>query len=419
MIKHNEEQKQKRVVLIDAAMSSSEDAIKETVELIKACDWDCVDVWVQRIKSITNATYLGKGKVEEFHEQLQKEKIEQVIFQQTLSPMQAANLEDLLEVPVIDRSELIVEIFEQRAHTQEAKLQVQSAKLRKQRSRLIGRDTSLGRQGGGKNKGQGEKQLELDRRIIKQRMEDCDRQLEELKKHRAIQHTQRKKRSFFQVALIGYTNAGKSTLLNALLDHNDRHEDSHVLAKDQLFATLDTALRRISLPNAPDVILADTVGFVSDLPHELVHAFHATLEEVRQSDLLIHVVNIANEEHRTQMETTQNTLRELHADHIPMITVYNQCDLTKIPYPELHEATIYMSAKLQIGIDVLLETVATHLFGPYEDIALLVPYEESSVIPAILRDLLVEKQENRENGTYFKGKIRKKLKAAYLNYVKF
>lgn len=419
MNEHKHEIQKRRVILIDAALHTNEDAIKESIELIKACDLEYVDLWVQRIKSITSATYIGKGKAQEFHDALTEQKIDLVIFQQSLSPVQAANLEEIFELPVIDRSELIVEIFEQRAHTQEAKLQVQSAKLRKQRSRLIGRDTSLGRQSGGRNKGKGEKQLEIDRRVIKQRMEECDRQLEELKKHRTLQHGQRKKRSFFQVALIGYTNAGKSTLLNAMLDHNDRKEETHVFAKDQLFATLDTTLRRIALPYAPDIIVADTVGFVSDLPHELVHAFHATLEEVRQADLLIHVVDVANPDHLTQMKITQTTLHELHADHIPILTVYNQCDLAQLPFPELHEDKIYMSALKQIGIDLLLEQIATTLYGPYVEQSMLVPYAQSSVIPMILRDLWVKIQENQENGTYFEGKIREKRIQHYLNYVKF
>lgn len=413
-----ETKQKKNVILINAPQENNEEAIAETKELIYACGMELVDVWTQNIKAITTATYLGSGKAQEFASALLDQPVDEVIFQQTLSPLQAANLQMLFQLPVIDRSELIVEIFEQRAHTQEAKLQVRSAKLKKQRSRLIGTATSLGRQSGGRNKGKGEKQLELDRRILKQRIAECDKQLKELEKHRRLQHIQRKKRSFFHVALIGYTNAGKSTLLNALLHHDDRATHSQVYVKDQLFATLDTALRRIKLPYAPDIICVDTVGFVSDLPHELIHAFHATLEEVQEADLLLHVVDASSEQRLQQQEITEQTLQTLHADAIPRILVYNKCDQTPYPFPSNKDGQVFLSASQHIGIENLLEAIADTLYGSFVNVSLEIPYE-SPKFATILKEMKIEEQENKEESAYFKGFIRKNRQTDYVNYVKF
>lgn len=410
-------EQKKRVVLIDASETEHPEAIAETIELIKACGLEFVDVWAQRIKSITSATYLGSGKVMEFATQLQALEIEEVIFQQSLSPLQAANLQSLFGIPVYDRSELIVEIFEQRAHTQEAKLQVRAAKLKKQRARLIGTSTSLGRQSGGKNKGKGEKQLELDRRILKQRISECEKQLKELEKHRSLQHAQRKKRSLYHVAIIGYTNAGKSTLLNALLEEQE-DAGRQVLVKDQLFATLDTSLRRIDLPFAPAMICVDTVGFVSDLPHELIHAFHATLEEVQEADLLLHVVDASAQERFQQMEVTKQTLNLLHADHIPILLVYNKCDQTNEPFPDCHDDTIYISAREHLGLDLLRSQIAEILYGPLVKISLELPYTCPQYV-TISSDMDIKQQENKEETTVFTGFIRKNRLTNYVNYVKF
>lgn len=408
----------KRVVLINAALTEDEEAIAETVELIHACEMELIAIWTQHIKAITTATYLGSGKTKEFAQELSTMEVDEVIVQQTLTPLQAANLETIFDLPVIDRSELIVEIFEQRAHTQEAKLQVRSAKLKKQRSRLIGTSASLGRQSGGRNKGKGEKQLELDRRMLKQQIAECEKQLKELSKHRTLQHKQRTKQAFYHVALIGYTNAGKSTLLNAMLKQEERPTHAQVFVKDQLFATLDTSLRRIQLPHAPMMICADTVGFVSDLPHELIHAFHATLDEIRNADLLLHVVDASSSLHYQQMEITEQTLKELNADHIPRIVVYNKCDLAAIPFPEVHHRALTLSARLEIGIKELLEEIASELYGSFVKISIEIPYTHPD-FTRILYEMIIESQENRSETAYFTGYIRKNMLTKYVNYVKF
>lgn len=418
MVKHMQN-KNKQVILIDACSSSEDDAIAETIELIRACDWECIDVWHQRIKQANHLSYLGSGKAMEFAQSLQQMHADMVIFQQTLSSLQANYLSEVFSIPVIDRSELIIEIFEQRAHTQEAKLQVSKAKLEKQHSRLIGKTQSLGRQRGGKNKGSGEKQLELNRRRLRQRIRECDLQIQELKKQHSLQYRHRRQNQTAVVALIGYTNAGKSSLLNALLQDTGQTAHKQVTAQDRLFATLDTALRRISLPYTPDILCVDTVGFVSRLPHELIEAFHATLDEIRHADLLLHIIDIHASQRQEQITATHNTLEALQAQAIPCIEVFNKCDLTDIAYPRYAHNALYISAATQQGIDLLKAQLAEALYGKKETITLFIPYEKSSVIAEAQRFLQITKQENHTSGMLFEGYMHHNLIHDYVNYVKF
>lgn len=411
--------KKRQVILIDAASATNEEDILETIELIHACDMEIIDVWHQQIKEIKHLSYIGSGKVDEFAQKLRYSNADCVIFQQPLSSLQAGYLGEAWNIAVIDRSELIIEIFEQRAHTQEAKLQVRKAKMEKQQSRLIGKNKSLGRQGGGRNKGSGEKQLELNRRLLKQQIKECDRQLQTLKKQNSLHYERRIKQQIPVAALIGYTNAGKSTILNALLKQSKAAVHKQVYAQDQLFATLDTSMRRISLPYAPDILLVDTVGFVSNLPHELIDAFHATLDEIRHADLLLHIIDHHSSLRYVQTEATLSTLKMLHAESIPCIDVYNKCDLSGIAYPKARNNAIYINANDPKSIALLSDQLAEALYGQKEAVTFRIPYEKSNIITAIHPLIQLKMQENHTSHIILHGFMRKKLILDYVNYVKF
>lgn len=405
--------------MINAASAANEEDILETTELIQACDMEICDVWHQQLKEVKHLSYIGSGKVNEFAHKLKHFNVDCVIFQQALSSLQAGYLSEAWNIPVIDRSELIIDIFEQRAHTQEAKLQVRKAKMEKQQSRLIGKNKSLGRQGGGRNKGSGEKQLELNRRLLKQRIKECDRQIQNLKKQNSLHYEWRNKQQIPVVALIGYTNAGKSTILNALLKQSQAAAHKQVYAQDQLFATLDTSIRRISLPYAPDILMVDTVGFVSNLPHELIEAFHATLDEIRHADLLLHVIDHHSPLRHAQTEAALSTLKTLNTDFIPRMDVYNKCDLSNVTYPKINNNAIYMSANDPNSILLLSDQLAETLYGQKEAVTFRIPYENNNVLTAIRPFIQLKTQENHTSYTVFHGFMRKKLILSYMNYVKF
>lgn len=415
----NMQANKRRVVLIDAAADTSEEAVKETCELIAACNMELFEIWQQRLKEINHLSFIGSGKVEEFNERLQQCDADMIIFQQPLSALQANYLSEAWNIAVIDRSELIIEIFESRSHTQEAKLQVRKAKMEKQHSRLIGKTKSLGRQGGGRNKGSGEKQLELNRRLLKQRIRECERQIKALKKQHSLQYQRRNKQRIPVAALIGYTNAGKSTLTNALLSQSRQSVQKHVLAKDCLFATLDTAMRRIALPYAPDILIVDTVGFVSNLPHELIDAFHATLDEVRHADYLLHIIDHSSTARQTQIEATLATLETLKAQNIPRIDVYNKCDLSDISYPKTYNDAVYISAKQEASVLFLSDRLAEAIYGPLEPVTFVFPHEKSAQLAAVLSYLKLTTQENHTSEVVLHGFMRKMLISDYVNYVKF
>lgn len=407
------------VLLIYADERINEEEIEETKELIDACGMILDTTIIQKLREVTFSTYIGKGKCEEIHDYLLKHAIDRVIFHQNLYALQLANLESLWNVPVLDRTELIVEIFAQRAKSKEAKLQVESARLKKLLPRLIGAHASLGRQSGGRNKGTGEKQLEIDRRRIKTNISELDKELQRIKEKREVQRRKRTRNALAQVALVGYTNAGKSTLMNALLHASKQTSGNEVMEKDQMFATLDTFVRRIKLSHHQEFLLSDTVGFVSNLPHELIKAFHSTLEEVRYADLLLIVIDISSPQANMQVEVTKRTLHEIQADHIPTLYVYNKSDQASHPYPQSTSNGIYISAKQEVGIDQLLTMIQATLFEEQIDITLSIPYEDMAIISSIMRDFTVEKQENYDKTVEFQGKISKNALIPYMKYVKF
>lgn len=374
-------------------------SMEELENLAEACEIEAAAQIVQNLPMVNNAFYIGTGKVEEVKNLVSMLDADCVIFDNSLTPSQQRNLQNQLEVPVWDRTNLILEIFDRRARTKEARLQVESANLQYLLPRLVGMRDALSRQGGGagagggglSNKGAGEKKLELDRRRIEKRISELNRELKVMEKDRETQRKRRKESELPSVALVGYTNAGKSTLMNKMLDIWMGDTEKKVLEKDMLFATLDTTVRRISPGDNRDFLLSDTVGFISQLPHTLVKAFRSTLEEACTADLLLQVVDFSDPHHREQMEVTQETLKELQAGQIPCLYVMNKADLVmeESELPKVLGDRIYLSAKQGIGLAELLELIQKKLFGDYRECTFLIPYTDGAAVSRLQEQALV------------------------------
>ena len=408
-----------QVIIVLADTTEQAEKNEEFIELVQATDMEIKETFTQNLKSITLRTYIGIGKCEEIRAYLQEQEIQRVVFNHDLSPLQIRNLEEILQTPVMDRTELILAIFESRAVTRTARLQIECAQLKKLFPRLIGANTQLGRQSGsGKNKGAGEKQLELDRRRINARIQELQRELKKIEAQRFNQRRARQKSMLPLVSLVGYTNAGKSTIMNMLLEHSSPYEeDKKVLEKDMLFATLDTSIRHIDLPDGKSFLLSDTVGFVSDLPHDLVEAFHSTLEEVQYASLLVQVVDVSSEEYARQMEITQETLQQIKAADIPMITVYNKCDQSGYQYPQVHAHDLYISAKEKAGLQELLDLIHSHLYPDEKHVELHIPYQQTGIYSLLMKHAHVISRRDEEDGIHLDAVLSDTLYQKYRNYV--
>ena len=380
-----------------------ENALKELESLAEACDMEVVGVETQNVSQINTGVYVGTGKVDEIKAVAHMLNADVVIFDNTLSPMQLRNLKDIIERPILDRTNLILQIFSSRAQTREAKIQVETARLQYELPRLTGMGEVLSRQGGTSggmsNRGAGETKLELDKRKIRHRISELKKELKVVEKNRETQRKRRLIQGIPQVALVGYTNAGKSTLMNALLDKNEQKDEKKVLAEDMLFATLDTTIRSIHLPDKKEFLISDTVGFINKLPHNLVQAFHSTLEEVKYADLLLEIVDYSDENHKDQMKVTEDTLRELGAEQIPCIHVYNKCDGIIEPLPQIRGDDIYMAAKRGIGLEELVEMISSHIYQNYVDCVMLIPYTEGALVSYFSENATVKETEYLAEGT--------------------
>ncbi|HEF1904951.1 MULTISPECIES: GTPase HflX [Bacillus cereus group] len=375
-----------RAVLVGVNVGNEDDfaySMEELTNLAEACDVEVIGQVTQNLQRVNPSHYIGKGKIEEVAAYVQEIDANMVIFNDELSPSQIRNLEEDLDCKVIDRTILILDIFAQRAKTKEAQLQVEVAHLQYMMPRLIGLRESLGRQSGGvgtKNKGVGEKKLELDRRKIEEQISVLNKDLEALVAQRQTQRKQRKKNEIPIVALVGYTNAGKSTTMNAMLEIYNGTEEKQVFEKDMLFATLETSVRNIDLPDNKSFLLTDTVGFVSKLPHHLVKAFRSTLEEVAEADLLIHVVDYANPNYEQLIDITNETLKKIGVENIPTIYAYNKSDMVDVEIPKVQEDRVYISAKKHVGIEELVEMIRSHIYKEYTKCEMLIPYDQGQVV---------------------------------------
>ncbi|MZQ86938.1 GTPase HflX [Paenibacillus sp. 5J-6] len=406
------EQQKEKAIIIGVNPPNRPDfaySMEELSNLAEACHIEVVGELSQKVTRVSPSHYMGTGKIQELSALITEKEASVIICNDELTPSQIRNLESSLDCKVIDRTILILDIFGERAQTREAQLQVEVAQLHYMLPRLVGLRESLGRQGGGaglKNRGSGETKLELDRRKIEDRIAALQSELEKLVGRRQTQRKQRRKNEVPVICLVGYTNAGKSSLMNAMIEQYNPRALKQVFTKDMLFATLETSVRNITLPDRKTFLLTDTVGFVSQLPHHLVKAFRSTLEEVAEADLLIQVVDASNPEYEKHIQVTNDTLKELGADHIPMIFAYNKSDLTDLVYPRLEEDLVYLSAKQNSGIEELTQLIREHIFQNYMACEILIPYEQGRLVAYFNEHAHIQSTIYEPDGTRLKLECR-------------
>lgn len=414
-----------RVVLVGLNLGEREEdfdrSMKELKSLAEACGKQTVGIITQNAESVNQAFYVGTGKVREIKELADLQEASEVVFDDALSPSQMRNLGKELDRPVIDRTNLILDIFALRAKSKEAKLQVESARLQYMLPRLIGMREQLGRQGGASgslsNKGAGETKLELDRRRIMHRISELRKELAEIEGNRETMRKRRDDSHLPQVALVGYTNAGKSTIMNRMISLYGAKKEKTVLEQNMLFATLDVSVRSMEFPDHKSFLLTDTVGFIHKLPTDLVKAFRSTLDEVKYADLLLHVVDDSDENHKKQMEVTQKTLREIGAGSIPQIVVYNKADLLGMEdLPRAQDGKIFMAAAPGIGIEELAEMIREQLYAGNVDAEFLFPYDKGGDASRLMASAAVQDTEYRPEGIWIKASCTKKEALKYQRY---
>ena len=395
-----EEARPERAILVGLESDAPYDTLAELGELAATAGAVVVGRATQRKREIDNATYIGSGKAEELSLSASALEADLLIFDDELSPVQARNLEAITGVRVIDRTALILDIFARHAQSREGKLQVELAQLQYELPRIFGQGKDLSRQGSGTiARGPGETKLESDKRRIRRRIYELGEALKAVEKQRGLRRERRQKEAVARVALVGYTNAGKSTLLNALTG-------AGVLAEDKLFATLDPVVRQVALPNGSQALLSDTVGFINKLPHELVTAFHSTLEEVRQADLILHVVDVSAGYYPSQMQVVEEVLASLGAGDIPCIRVYNKADQAQGPLPQ---DGVLISALQGTGLEALLQAVEQALSARYKEISLVIPYDKYEAMALLQREGRILEETHEGAGTLVRAQVEDSL----------
>lgn len=398
-----------RVILVGVSVNDEEDTrecLDELEELVKTAGADTVAKVIQNRERVHPGTYLGKGKIEEVKEMVAELDATGVVCDDELSPAQLKNLEDMLDTKVMDRTMVILDIFAKRASTKEGKIQVELAQLKYRSTRLVGMRDSLSRLGGGiGTRGPGEKKLEVDRRLIRDRISQLNRELEEVRRSREVTRELRSRNPIPVVAIVGYTNAGKSTLLNHLTD-------AGVLEEDKLFATLDPTTRNLVLESGTQVLFTDTVGFIRKLPHHLIEAFRSTLEEAKYADFILHVVDSSNPVADKQMYVVYETLEDLGVKDKTIITAFNKQD--KLEAEQIlkdfkADYTVKISAKTHYGIDELLDIIEKLINEQNVLVEVVLPYHEASKIQSIRKYGTLLEEEYRDNGIFVKAYVPKEI----------
>lgn len=393
-----------KVILLGVDVGDdTKDSMKELAELVDTAGAIVLDSIIQSRERIHPGTYLGKGKIEEVRERIERLDATGVVCDDELTPAQLRNLEDLLDTKVMDRTMVILDIFAKRATTSEGKIQVELAQLKFSAARLIGLRSSLSRLGGGiGTRGPGEKKLEMDRRLIHERIAQLKSELKKVESHRELIRKSRDENLAFNVAIVGYTNAGKSTLLNKLTDAN-------ILAEDKLFATLDPTTRKLKLGSGQEILVTDTVGFIRKLPHHLIEAFKSTLEEAKYANLLVHMVDASNEEASSQMLVVYDTLRSLDVVDKDIITVFNKTDLIKegeeLPRDFHADKILKMSAKTGEGIEDLKKTIENILQNQRVYLEHIFSYKDAGKIALIRKFGEIKSEEYTDDGILIKAYI--------------
>lgn len=389
-----EQQQSERAVLVGIESNEGYDSLSELKQLAETAGISVVGMEVQRRRPVDNATYIGSGKADELRLLGSSLEADLFIFDDELTAVQIRNLETILGTRVIDRTTLILDIFATRAVSREGKLQVELAQLKYRLPRLLGAGVYMTRQGasGVGMRGPGEKKLEIDRRRIRRRVFELEQELDEIEKQRTLRRAARKRSETPLVALVGYTNAGKSTLLNAL-------SGSDVLAQDKLFATLDPVVRRVTLPSGTECLISDTVGFINKLPHELVQAFHSTLEEVRDADLILHVIDSSCSYYEVQSRVVREVLETIGAANIPVIDVYNKTDLAPPEHAE-KKGGVSISALSGKNLDLLLNRIESQLNSLQTRIELTIPYDRYDAVSIIRENGTILEETHAHDGTH-------------------
>jgi GTP-binding protein hflX len=393
-----------KVILLGVDVGDdTKESMKELAELVDTAGATVLDSIIQSRERIHPGTYLGKGKIEEVRERIERLDATGVVCDDELTPAQLRNLEDLLDTKVMDRTMVILDIFAKRATTSEGKIQVELAQLKFSAARLIGLRSSLSRLGGGiGTRGPGEKKLEMDRRLIHERISQLKSELKKVESHRELIRKSRDENLAFNVAIVGYTNAGKSTLLNKLTDAN-------ILAEDKLFATLDPTTRKLKLGSGQEILVTDTVGFIRKLPHHLIEAFKSTLDEAKYANLLVHMVDASNEEASSQMLVVYDTLRSLDVVDKDIITVFNKTDLIKegeeLPRDFHADKILKMSAKTGDGIEDLKKTIENILQNQRVYLEHIFSYKDAGKIALIRKFGEIKSEEYTDDGILIKAYI--------------
>jgi GTP-binding protein HflX len=394
-----------------------EDRMRELRRLTESCGAEIAEEVVSRRKALTPGLLIGKGKVQEIADLAIVLKADVVIFSDDLSPSQQKNLEEIITVKTIDRTQLILDIFARRATSNEGKVQVELAQLEYLLPRLSGKGIQLSRLGGGLGtRGPGEQQLEYERRRVRERIAKLKRELKEITSQRMLRRAQREKFSMLAISLVGYTNSGKSTLFNALTE-------SRIKVKDQLFSTLDPTVRKLKLPNNQTVLISDTVGFIHDLPHHLVESFKATLEEVKGADILFHVIDMSDDRMDERVSAVFEVLEDLGVAEKPVVSVLNKSDIVPEEIDrerigrKFHDSVTISALKKQ-GFQGLLDRIVNHIQKDMEDIEITLPHKHYSLIKMIREKGSVKEEEYGEEGVFIRARVPRKLKYSIFKKLK-